>query len=88
MEAQVYILQGSSGRYYVGSTTDVARRMSQHARGQTHTTKRIGDTFELVFTQKFDSIDQARKVERKIKSWKRKDFIQKIIKDGKITSVD
>lgn len=30
----VYIAQSADGRLYVGYTTDLARRMRQHARGQ------------------------------------------------------
>ena len=86
MKGFVYILKSSGGRFYVGSTTDVNRRLKQHASGNTSTTKRMG-IIALVFSQEFPTLQEARKVERKIKSWKRKDFIEKIIIDGKITSV-
>ena len=39
---------------------------------------------ELVFKQEFDSLETARKIERKIKNLKRKDYIEKIINDGYI----
>src|SRR2546427_8106563 len=38
--AFVYVLQSRSGRYYYGSTTDLNRRIGQHARGCTYTTAR------------------------------------------------
>lgn len=41
---------------------------------------------DLVFSQEFDSIVEAGIVERKIKSWKRKDFIEKIVREGVIKS--
>ena len=83
MTSYVYILQSSSGYYYVGSTTDIDRRIKQHLQGHTATTHRMKD-IKLVFKQAYDSLEQARKIERKIKSWKRKGFIEKIIRDGKI----
>ena len=87
MKAYVYILKGSSGRFYIGSTSNIENRFAQHLRGHTHSTKRLGETLEIVFSQEFSSIEQARLVEKRIKSWKRRDFIEKIIKDGKIKFV-
>ncbi|MCF7917382.1 GIY-YIG nuclease family protein, partial [Candidatus Gracilibacteria bacterium] len=45
-----YILKGE--RFYVGSTTDLERRLAEHERGKTHTTKRIG-VWSLVFKEEF-----------------------------------
>lgn len=81
MKGYVYILKSDSSRYYIGSTSDVARRFIQHNSGHTHTTCRMNN-LELVFTQEFETLEKARQIERKIKSWKRKDFIEKIISDG------
>lgn len=80
MIGYVYILKSSDGRYYVGSTTNVANRVKQHESGHTHSTMRF-DNPELVFHQKFGSIQEARAIETKIKKWKRKDFLDKIIED-------
>lgn len=81
MKGFVYILQSDNGRYYVGSTSDLKRRVRQHKSGHTYTTRRMSNVI-LVFSQEFSHIKEARIVEKKIKSWKRKDFIEKIIKDG------
>ena len=84
MKGYVYILCSKrSGHYYIGSTSNVARRFRQHKQGQTKTTKRFGEC-KLVFQQEFTSIVLARRIERKLKSWKRKDFIERIIHDGEI----
>lgn len=84
MKNCVYILRSrQSGKFYIGSTANLQEHLKHHKRGFTHTTKRFGE-FDLVFYQEFESLIKARKVESKIKSWKRKDFIEKIIKDGKI----
>src|SRR5437667_71977 len=41
MLAAFYLLRSRTGRYYYGSTTDLARRLEQHGRGHTATTARI-----------------------------------------------
>lgn len=82
--AHVYILKTSSGKYYIGSTDDLKRRMVQHrSRIHTHSTKRMGE-LRLIFAQEYNTLDDARSVERKLKRFKRRDFIEKIIKDSYI----
>jgi hypothetical protein len=41
--AWLYILRGSTGRHYIGSTTNLERRLSEHRSGGTHTTQRLGE---------------------------------------------
>ncbi len=80
--AYVYILQSlRSGKYYIGSTKDLKRRLNCHNAAREHTGKSMGP-FELKFSQEFSNIDIARKAEKKLKSYKRRDFIKKIIRDG------
>ncbi|MEK7183512.1 MAG: GIY-YIG nuclease family protein [Patescibacteria group bacterium] len=82
--AWVYILQGkTNGRFYVGSTSDLQRRLEQHAAGHTQTTDRMGPT-DLVLSQKYPSLKEARTIERKIKKLKRRDYIERMVRDGKI----
>jgi hypothetical protein len=38
--AWVYILRGSCGRHYIGSTEDLDRRLAEHRRGKVHSTHR------------------------------------------------
>lgn len=83
MKAFVYILKDSKSKFYIGSTSNINRRLIQHKNGHTQTTKRM-DNPELVFAQEYESLLIARKVERKIKNLKRRDYLEKIIKDGKI----
>jgi predicted GIY-YIG superfamily endonuclease len=63
----VYILRGSSGRHYIGSTVDLDARFAQHLRGHTATTKRLGDQLEIVAKKEVSSLDEARKIERNLK---------------------
>jgi putative endonuclease len=81
--AFVYILKTNNSHYYVGSTDDLERRLKQHKNKHTATTARLG-VFELVLKQEYKTLDEARKVERKIKKLKRKDYIEKMIKEGYI----
>jgi predicted GIY-YIG superfamily endonuclease len=67
--AWVYILRGSSGRHYIGSTPDLAARLAQHSRGHTHTTKRIGD-FQVVAQRQYSTLKEARDIERFLKAKK------------------
>ena len=82
-EAFVYILQNERGTYYIGSTVDLKVRFSHHANGFTPSTKRLGK-LTLVFSQKFVTLLEARRIEYRLKKLKRKDYIEKIIKDGVI----
>ena len=79
----VYILEFENGKFYVGSTTDLERRLRQHSSGHTHSTERLG-IGELVFKQDYDTLEDARSVEYKLKKLKRHDYIAKIVADGYI----
>ena len=84
MACSVYILQSrKNGSLYVGSSDDPTKRLAHHNAGKsTHTSRNV--PYELVFSQEFENIAKARTMEMKLKSWKRKDFLERIIKDGSI----
>jgi len=65
--AWVYILRGTSGRHYIGSTEDLDRRIAEHYRGSNHTTHRFGSRLEVVATRELPSIAEARKLEIALK---------------------
>ena len=79
----LYILKDNNGKFYIGSTDDLKRRLKRHYLGHTQTTRNMKNP-TLVFSQKFSSLQEARKIEARIKKLKRKDYIEKIIKDGYI----
>ena len=60
----VYVLKGSSGRHYIGSTVDLDARFAQHLRGHTATTKRLGEKLEIVAKKE---MAEARELERILK---------------------
>jgi predicted GIY-YIG superfamily endonuclease len=65
--AWVYVLRGSSGRHYIGSTTDLERRLEQHRSGFCHSTHRLGETLELIASLQLNSPGAARDLERRMK---------------------
>lgn len=81
--AFVYILKTHSGQYYVGSTLNLEKRLLHHFGGHTPSTLRMG-VDAIVFHQKYDTLSEARLIERKIKHLKRRDYIENIIRDGYI----
>ncbi len=84
--AWVYILKTKSGKYYVGSTKDIEKRIEHHKGGFTPSTKRL--RFDsCVLQQEYRTLTEARSVEKKIKSLKRRDYIEKMVKEGYIKLV-
>ncbi|HEX8483929.1 TrmH family RNA methyltransferase [Sphingomonas sp.] len=71
MSFYAYILRCSDGRYYVGHTDALERRIAQHERGEIkgYTQKRRPVTF--VWSQDFPSRLEALEAERQIKGWRR-----------------
>ena len=69
--AHIYVLESeTTGKYYIGSTSNLHRRLNQHKSGQTRTT-RVLNAFKLVYSEEFDSINDARDREKKLKSYNR-----------------
>ena len=68
----VYILKCKDLSLYVGITSDIERRVTEHNRGKypdayTHSRRPV----ELVFYQDFTDPNQAIEFEKKIKKWSR-----------------
>jgi predicted GIY-YIG superfamily endonuclease len=83
MMSVVYILQFPNGKFYIGSSIDLDRRLKQHGVGHTPSTKRLGQGV-LVFSQEYATLSEARSVEKKLTALKRHDYVAKIVKDGYI----
>jgi putative endonuclease len=68
MPWQVYVLRSSkNGRLYTGSTNDLVRRLSEHARGKSRYT-RLAGPFELVLKEDWESRLDARRREKYLKT--------------------
>ena len=66
----VYILQSEpNGKFYIGSTGNLAERLKRHNGGRSKATK-FGIPWKLVYTENFESRSEAIKREMEIKSWK------------------
>jgi predicted GIY-YIG superfamily endonuclease len=63
----VYILRGSSNRYYYGSTDNLERRIAEHQRGNNHTTRRFRGGVKLVAAKEVSSMREARTLEVALK---------------------
>jgi predicted GIY-YIG superfamily endonuclease len=64
MKSCVYILSGRT--FYVGSTQNLKKRLSEHKQGKSKFTSTIGK-FELVRVIETETIEEARNLEKKIK---------------------
>ncbi|MBP7710599.1 MAG: GIY-YIG nuclease family protein [Rickettsiales bacterium] len=77
----MYILECRDKSFYVGSTTDLERRLSEHQNGlgAVYTRKRL--PVKLVFSEEFERIDEAYFCEKRVQGWSRKKRIALINKD-------
>lgn len=85
-ESMVYILRCNNGRYYIGSTPDLDRRIAQHQEGKVAATRYVRPV-SLAFSQEFPSLTVARKTEYALKAKKSRAIIEQIIADGHIAFV-
>lgn len=78
---RIYILRNEeTDRYYIGSTNDIERRLRQHKKGLTRTTRILG-TYALVYTEEYSTLIEARLREKKLKSYKSKKYIKWLIEN-------
>ena len=77
----LYILHSEIlNRYYIGISTDPEQRLHFHNNGHKGWTLR-GRPWKLVFQKRFESKQQARLWEQKIKNLKSRQIIEKIIQN-------
>ncbi len=79
MSAFCYILFSSRlDKYYVGSTTDMERRMEEHNRGKEKFSS-TGVPWILVYKEIFEELADARKREIEIKKQKSRKYIKSLL---------
>jgi putative endonuclease len=84
MEGYLYILKSDrNGRYYIGSTSDLERRVKEHNRGQTKSTAKLAP-WKLMFSKLFPDVIVAMQFERRLKKMKSRKIIEKIILEQEI----
>ena len=75
----VYILHSKLlDRYYIGSTQDITKRLEKHLSNHKGYTSRAKDWL-VVYSESYLTKSEALLRERKIKSWKSKKMIEKLI---------
>ena len=65
-------------KYYVGSTTDIERRIEEHNRGKEKFTK-TGMPWVIVYSEEFEILANARQRELQIKKQKSRKYIEQLI---------
>jgi putative endonuclease len=75
----VYILQSKrNGRFYVGSTNDVERRINEHQNGIVKSTKNLRPLV-LKFYKEYYTLTEARKIEYRLKKYKSRKIRERIV---------
>jgi len=65
---EAYALEYSDGTLYVGMTGDLPRRLEEHRRRQSPSTKRFKGAFRVVYQKSFPDHQSARSHEKYLKS--------------------
>ena len=61
----VYLLKNEAGKRYIGYTTDLRKRLADHNKGGTPSTK--GSTWEVAYYEAYASEQDAKRRERRLK---------------------
>ena len=74
-----YILHSQElSRYYIGYTDDIELRLKKHLRNHDGFTGKAKD-WKIVYTESHETKQEARSRELKIKGWKSKRMIEKLL---------
>ena len=65
-------------KYYIGFTQNLTQRLEKHNSNKTRSLKNKGP-FEVIYTEQFDSITEAKKREAQIKRYKGAEAFKKLI---------
>jgi putative endonuclease len=84
--AWVYILLMANHKYYIGSTSDLKRRINEHLLGKSPYTKKFLP-FNLAFSAELDCLSSAIKMERYLKRMKSKKLLEAIITTGFLPTI-
>ncbi len=76
----VYILRSKlTNKFYVGCTDNINRRLKEHNSGLSKYTK-SNRPWIIEYFEEYSTLSEARMRERKIKSWKKRVAIEKLIR--------
>jgi putative endonuclease len=78
----VYVIRSKAdGRFYVGMTENVVKRLSEHNKGKTKSTKGF-KPWELVLVETYSTRNEARRRETYLKGGSGKEFIKRYWSDS------
>jgi putative endonuclease len=78
----MYILQSSiSGRYYIGHTDEITRRLTEHNSGMAKYTRRE-KPWKVMYVENYATRSAAMRRELEIKRKKSRKYIEKLIESG------
>ena len=78
----VYIIQSErNGRYYIGCASDHEHRLLEHNNQRVKATKNLVPWTLKIFLP-CSTFEEARKAEYRLKSYKRRDILEKVIQSG------
>ena len=75
----LYILHLSNGSYYIGSTSDLTKRLAEHAGGRVRSTKKFLPC-GLIYCEPYSDRSRAQGREYQIKKWKSRAAIERLLK--------
>lgn len=78
----VYILRNPTNHLYIGSTSNLDERIKRHNSGDGAEFTSRNKNFEKVYSEKFETLLEARRREKQIKGWRREKK-DNLIKFGK-----
>ncbi len=80
MKFFIYILESElDGSFYIGQTSNLNSRLEKHNKGLNRSTK-AKRPWKLFYWEEVNSRAEAMALEKKIKSWKKRDSIKKLKK--------
>ena len=77
-----YILRNDQDKHYIGSCSDIAKRLRRHNANSVRSTKNKGP-FKLVHKEEFATKTEARKRENQIKSYKGNSVFSRLLRNTK-----
>ena len=78
-----YILySGKLNKYYIGACIDIDRRIYEHNIGHSKFTS-LGMPWQLMYTEEFETLLEAKQREKKIKEMKSRKYIENLISSGR-----
>lgn len=78
----IYILSGPQNHLYIGCTADKEKRIKRHKSGDGAKFTKRNKVYELVYSEKFPTLIEAKRREKQIKGWRREKK-ENLIKYGK-----